>query len=150
MMASTCISQRRTINLDIWASDGGRSNCPSQAEWVALWEDCYWQFDSETEGVYVFKPADPRDKGLGNVSGHEYSEQSGDAFIFLPANQVSYTEGCYWASDSPNADWWYKRLYFKKNWHTEDVPNGLVDPRSSINMEPGGAFRYVKRVAVAE
>ncbi len=133
----------------VWASSSDRYNCPSQAEWVALWESCYWQFDSETEGVYVFKPSDPQDKGLDNVSGHEYSEQSGDAFISLPANQMSYTEGCYWAND-PTTTYACYRLYFKKSWHDDEFPNGLVDPRSSISSEFQCALRYVKRVAVEE
>ena len=71
---------------------------PTKAEWMALWNKCYWQWgnDGTNDGYYVFKPYAAGDKQKIKTSGHTYSTTSGDPYIFLPVLQGKYFGG-YWS-----------------------------------------------------
>lgn len=71
-----------------------KEKMPLSDDFIALYDNCYWQ--QGTNGYYVFLPYAEGDCQRSNLSGHTYSETSGDPFIFLPTtNGVS---GNYWSS----------------------------------------------------
>lgn len=75
-----------------------KEKMPLSDDFVALWNNCYWQMGSYNgqDGYFVFLSYAVGDCQKSNPSRHTYSETSGDPFIFLPTtNGVS---GNYWSS----------------------------------------------------
>lgn len=78
-----------------------KNNMPKQADFEALWNNCYWQWgnDGTNDGYYVFKPYAADDKQETNASEHIYSTTS-DSYIFLPAVFNDGSRGIYWSGES--------------------------------------------------
>lgn len=79
-------------------SNDDKANMPQSEDFVALWNNCYWQMGSYNgqDGYFVFLSYAVGDCQKSNPSGHTYSETSGDPFIFFPTTKG--VNGNYWSS----------------------------------------------------
>ncbi len=114
-----------------------KNNMPKQADFKALWDNCYWQWgnDGTNKGYYVFKPYAASDKQKTNASGHTYSTTSGDSYIFLPAVIGGGYYGFFWSGESSD----------DLNAFCLDFNEYFVYPRDLFNVTDSYSVRLVRR-----
>jgi len=112
----------------VWQNVSDKSAWPTKEDFVALWNNCYWQWgnDGTNNGYYVFKPYAASDKQKTNESGHTYSTDT-DPYIFLPAAFSGGYNGVYWSSTpiKDGADYAYC-LDFYPDYVNPEYDRGVV------------------------
>ena len=75
---------------------------PTNDEWFALVNSCYWEWDEDRQGYYVYKAKADDDKGVVKrrasvvslIGSYSHADGSTDSYIFLP---VSNDFSNYWS-----------------------------------------------------
>jgi uncharacterized protein (TIGR02145 family) len=93
-----------SANEQQWTKISDKNTIPTQDEWKALVEQCYWV--RTDNGIYVFKAQ----SGFFNQNGYPafvfndvYKKDGGVPYIFLP-NVPGRKEGTYWSSTEKGND----------------------------------------------